>query len=206
MPTADKGHIYLVDDDPSVRTSLTRMLDYMGFTVEAYDGPQAFLQHSMPVAPAVLVLDMRMPGFSGLELQAEMTRMGRNTPIVFVSGESQTQEVIDALTRGACHFLLKPFNMDDLLREIHKGMARDRERLSRYRDDIDVRLRHESLTPREREVCQLVVKGLMNKEIAEHYGCSIKTIKVHRARVMEKMGADSLLELAEVVASMHAAP
>lgn len=206
MPSADKGHVYLVDDDPSVRGSLARMLEYMGFTVEVYDGPPAFLRHSMPVAPAVLVLDMRMPGFTGLELQAELIRMGRHTPIVFVSGESQPQEIIDALTRGACHFLLKPFNMDELLREIHKGMARDRERLSRYRDDIDVRLRYESLTPRERDVCQLVVKGLMNKEIAEHYGCSIKTIKVHRARVMEKMGADSLLALAEAVTSLGAAP
>lgn len=202
MHAADKGHIYLVDDDPSVRSSLTRMLEFMGFTVEAYDGPQAFLSRSMPVAPAVLVLDMRMPGFTGLQLQAELVRLGRHTPIVFVSGESQPQEIIDALTRGACHFLLKPFNMDDLLREIHKGMARDRERLSRYRDDIDVRLRHDSLTPREREVCQLVVKGLMNKDIAEHYGCSIKTIKVHRARVMEKMGAASLLELAEAIRSL----
>lgn len=94
----NKGHIYLVDDDPSVRSSLARMLDYMGFTVEAYDGPQAFLQHSVPLSPAVLVLDMRMPGFSGLELQAELARLGRPTPIVFVSGESQPQEIIDALT------------------------------------------------------------------------------------------------------------
>lgn len=202
MTSADKGHIYLVDDDPSVRRSLTRMLAYMGFRVEAYDGPAAFLRHSMPVAPAVLVLDMRMPGFSGLELQAELRQMGRHTPIVFVSGESQPQEIIDALTRGASHFLLKPFNMDDLLREIHKGMARDRERLGRYRDEIDVRLRYDTLTPREREVCQLVVKGLMNKDIAEHFGCSIKTIKVHRARVMEKMQADSLLALAEAITAL----
>jgi len=202
MPPAEKGHVYLVDDDASVRASLARMLEYMGYTVEAYESPQSFLRQSMPVAPAVLVLDMRMPGFTGLELQAELTRMGRHTPIVFVSGESQPQEIIDALIRGASHFLLKPFNMDALLREIRKGMANDRERLSRYRDDIDVHLRYESLTPREREVCQLVVKGLMNKEIAEHYGCSIKTIKVHRARVMEKMGANSLLDLAAAVASL----
>jgi FixJ family two-component response regulator len=156
----------------------------------------------MPVAPAVLVLDMRMPGFSGLELQAELRRLGRHTPIVFVSGESQPQEIIDALTRGASHFLLKPFNMDDLLRAIHRGMAQDRERLGLYRNSIDVRLRYGTLTPREREVCQLVVKGLMNKEIAEHHGCSIKTIKVHRARVMEKMGVTSLLTLAEAVAQL----
>lgn len=202
----NKGHIYLVDDDPSVRTSLARMLDYMGFTVEAYDGPQAFLRQSVPLAPAVLVLDMRMPGFTGLELQAELARLGRPTPIVFVSGESQPQEIIDALTRGASHFLLKPFNMDDLLRALYTAMAQDRERLGRYRDDIDVRLRYEQLTPREKAVCQLVVKGLMNKEIAEHYGCSLKTIKVHRARVMDKMGARSLLELAEAVAAVTTPP
>lgn len=198
-----KGHVYLVDDDPSVRTSLARMLDYMGFAVEAYAGPAEFLKNSLPVAPAVLVLDMRMPGYTGLQLQQDMARLGRHTPIVFMSGESQPQEIIDALTAGACHFLLKPFNMDDLLREIYKAMAHDRERLERYRDDVDARLRYALLTPRERDVCQMVIKGLMNKEIAEHFDCSLKTIKVHRARVMDKMGAGSLLELAEAISQVE---
>lgn len=201
-----KGHVYLVDDDPSVRSSLTRMLEYMGFTVEAYAGPEEFLRTSVPVSPAVLLLDMRMPGATGLQLQSAMASLGRSTPTIFMSGESQPQEIIDALTSGAFHFLLKPFNMDDLLREIHKAMAIDRERLRRFRDEIDVKLRYGSLTPRERDVCQLVVKGLMNKDIAEHFGCSIKTVKVHRGRVMEKMQVESLLELAEAVASLDSTP
>jgi len=198
-PPASKGHVYVVDDDPSVRTSLSRMLAYMGFEVEAHAGAEEFLKNSLPVAPAVLVLDMRMPGYTGLQLQKDMAKLGRHTPMVFMSGESEPQEIIDALTAGACHFLLKPFNMDDLLRAIYRAMAGDRERLASYRDEVDARLRYELLTPRERDVCQMVIKGLMNKEIAEHFDCSLKTIKVHRARVMEKMGVGSLLELVEAV-------
>lgn len=195
----DKGHIHLVDDDPSVRTSLSRMLTYMGYTVDVYADPQAFLTNSLPVAPAVLISDMRMPGMSGVELQRALLKLGRTTPIVFISGESQTQEVIQALKNGAVDFLLKPFNMDDLLQAIHTAMARDRNKLQSYRALADTRQRYESLTPREREVCQLVIKGLMNKDIADHFQCSLKTIKVHRARVMEKLGANSLLELVDTM-------
>lgn len=192
-----QGHIYLVDDDAAVRGSLSRMLQYLGYTVEAYASPEAFLEHSLPLAPAVLVLDMRMPQMNGLVLQKELRQLGRSTPIVFISGASQTQEVIDALKGGAIDFLLKPFNMDDLLRAIQQAITRDSEQLTSYRESIDVQRSYESLTPREREICQLVIQGLMNKEIAEQFQCSLKTVKVHRARVMEKMGAASLLELAE---------
>ncbi|GAB3361992.1 MULTISPECIES: response regulator transcription factor [Giesbergeria] len=192
-----QGHIYLVDDDVAVRASLSRMLEYLDYSVESYTSPQAFLEHSLPIAPAVLLLDMRMPQMNGLALQHELLRLGRSTPIVFISGESQTQEVIDAFKGGAIDFLLKPFNMDDLLRAIQQAMARDREQFKTYRDTMDVQRSYESLTPRERAICQLVVKGLMNKEIADHFQCSLKTVKVHRARVMDKMGATSLLELAE---------
>lgn len=200
----DKGHIHLVDDDPSVRASLSRMLIYMGYTVDVYEDPSSFLKNSLPIAPAVLISDMRMPGMSGVELQRALLQLGRHTPIVFISGESQTQEVIHALKNGAVDFLLKPFNMDDLLQAIHKAMARDRERLQNYREQADARQRYESLTPREREVCQLVIKGLMNKDIADHFQCSLKTIKVHRARVMEKLGASSLLELVDTVRELDA--
>ncbi|MBY0454788.1 MAG: response regulator [Burkholderiaceae bacterium] len=198
LPEA-KGHIYLVDDDPAVRVSLLRMLQYLNYTVQAYHSPEDFLQNSLPIAPAVLLLDMRMPGMSGLDLQRAMQQLGRTTPIVFISGESQTPEVIHAFKAGAIDFLIKPFNMDDLLQAIHRAMAHDREQLKSYRSTIDARLCYQSLTPREREICQLVVKGLMNKEIAEQFECSLKTVKVHRARVMEKMGVVSLLELAEAI-------
>jgi FixJ family two-component response regulator len=192
-----QGHIYLVDDDAAVRASASRMLQYLGYSVQCYLSPQAFLEESLPIAPAVLLLDMRMPQMNGLALQQELLRLGRTTPIVFISGESHTQEVIDAFKSGAIDFLLKPFNMEDLLRAIHQAMARDREQLKSVRDAIDVQRGYDSLTPRERQICQMVVNGLMNKEIADHFACSLKTVKVHRARVMEKMGATSLLELAE---------
>lgn len=195
-------HIYLVDDDDAVRVSLSRMLQYLGYTVESYPSPEAFLEHSLPIAPAVLLLDMRMPQMNGLALQQRLLQLGRNTPIVFISGESQTQEIIDALKGGAIDFLLKPFNMEDLVQAIHRAMARSREQLSAFRDAIDVQRGYESLTPRERQVCQLVVKGLMNKEIAEQFQCSLKTVKVHRARVMEKMGVTSLLELADKIRAL----
>ena len=196
------GHIYLVDDDDAVRASLSRMLQYLGYRVESYASPQAFLEHSLPIAPAVLLLDMRMPQMNGLALQQELLRLRRKTPIVFISGESQTQEAIDALKGGAIDFLLKPFNMEDLVQAIHRAMARSRDQLSTFRHTIDVQRGYESLTPRERQVCQLVVRGLMNKEIAEQFQCSLKTIKVHRARVMEKMGVTSLLELADKIRAL----
>ena len=201
-----QGHIYLVDDDVAVRASLSRMLEYLGYAVESYPSPHAFLAQSLPIAPAVLLLDMRMPQMNGLALQQELLRLGRTTPIVFISGESQTQEVIDAFKGGAIDFLLKPFNMEGLLRAIHQAMARDREQLKTLRDTIDVQHSYDSLTPRERQICQMVVNGLMNKEIADHFGCSLKTVKVHRARVMEKMGATSLLELAKKMRELPQQP
>lgn len=197
-----EGHIYLVDDDAAVRASLSRMLQYFGYSVEVYACPHDFLENSLPLAPAVLVLDMRMPQTSGLALQQELLRLGRRTPIVFISGESQPQEVIDAFKGGAIDFLLKPFNIDDLLRTIGQALARDQQQLKSYRDTIDIQRSYDSLTPREREICHLVVQGLMNKEIAEQFECSLKTVKVHRARVMEKMGAESLLELAEKIRTL----
>lgn len=196
------GHIYLVDDDASVRSSLQRMLEHLGYTVEAYDGPRAFLENSVPISPAIVLLDMRMPDMTGLELQAKMQSVGRTTPIIFISGESQTQEVIDAFKAGAIDFLLKPFNMNDLLRAIHQALELDRQQFTHYRKTIHIQLRYESLTPREREVCAMVVGGAMNKDIAEHFNCSLKTIKVHRSRVMAKMGVESLMELVDAVRAL----
>lgn len=197
-----QGHIYLIDDDAGVRVSLSCMLQYLGYRVESYASPHAFLENSLPIAPAVLLLDMRMPYMSGLALQQELARLGRKTPIIFISGESQTQEVINAFKAGAINFLLKPFNMEDLLHAIRQALEHDQEQLKTLRTTIDAQRGYDSLTPRERQICQLVVQGLMNKEIAEKFECSLKTVKVHRARVMEKMGAQSLLELAEKIRNL----
>ena len=202
MPN-NPGHIYLIDDEVSIRTSLTRMLELMGYTVESYPGPTMFLQQSMPIAPAVILLDMRLPDMSGLALQAKMAELEWTTPIIFMSGESKTQEAIDGMKAGAIDFLLKPFNIDHLMRAIQGAMLRDRQQFAHYRSVANVQQRFESLTPREHEVCDMVVDGKINKEIAEHFGSSIKTIKVHRGRVMEKMAAGSLLELAQMIKALR---
>ncbi len=189
------GTVYLIDDDNSMRDSLARMLRDVGYTVQDFESATSFLQNSLPVAPAVIVLDMQMPDVNGLDLMERLDKLGRKTPIVFLSGQSHPQQIVKGLKKGALDFLFKPFNIDELLQAVDQALDYDQKQLKRNLKDGEIKRNFNTLTPREKEVCALLVEGLMNKEIAERLGTTDATIKVHKARVMEKMQAHSLQDL-----------
>jgi FixJ family two-component response regulator len=186
------GHIYLIDDDESMRVSLSRMLRELGYLVEDYASAKEFLDKSVPVSPAVILLDMQMPDMTGLDMQEQLLRLGRKTPIVFVSGQSHPHQIVQSLKKGALDFLFKPFNLEELLKAVADAIDFDGRQLKRVSMDVETKRDYESLTPREREVCSWLVKGLLNKDIAVKLGTTDATIKVHKARVMDKMHVDSV--------------
>lgn len=189
------GHIYLIDDDESMRVSLSRMLRDLGYLVEDYASAKGFLEKSVPVSPAVILLDMQMPDMTGLDLQEQLLKIGRKTPIVFVSGQSHPHQIVQSLKKGALDFLFKPFNLEELLKAVADAIDFDGRQLKRVSMDVETKRDYESLTPREREVCAWLVAGLLNKDIAVKLGTTNATIKVHKARVMDKMHADSVQTL-----------
>jgi len=189
------GHIYLIDDDESMRTSLCRMLRDVGYIVEDFSSAATFLEHSLPVAPAVILLDMQMPDMSGLDLQEKLLQFGRKTPIVFVSGQSHPHQIVKSLKQGALDFLFKPFNLEDLLKAVADALEFDRRQLKRLSKEVETKKDYASLTPREKEVCYWLVKGLLNKDIAIKLGTTDATIKVHKARIMDKMNVESVQAL-----------
>ena len=187
--------VFVVDDDPSIRRALTRLLRSVGLAVAAYAGAQEFLDAYDPARPGCLVLDVRMPHISGLELQQALAQRAVELPIIFITGHGDVPMSVRAMRAGAIDFLPKPFHDQDLLDAIQRAIARDAELRAARAVRVDVLRRVELLTPREREVLVLVTAGKMNKEIAAQLGASEKTIKVHRARVMKKMGAESVAEV-----------
>lgn len=189
------GHIYLIDDDESMRTSLSRMLKDVGYIVEDFSSAVTFLENSVPVAPAVILLDMQMPDMTGLDLQEKLVQLGRKTPIVFVSGQSHPHQIVKGLKRGALDFLFKPFNLEDLLKAVADALEFDRRQLKRVSKEVETKKDYATLTPREKEVCFWLVKGLLNKDIAVKLGTTDATIKVHKARVMDKMHVESVQTL-----------
>jgi FixJ family two-component response regulator len=187
--------VFVVDDDPSVRRNLTRLLASAGYTVEAFGSAKEFLVREPYAGPCCLVLDVRMPGLSGLELQEALTATGRRMSIVFVTGHVDVPMSVRAMKRGAADLLTKPVDDTDLLAAIQRALAKDVEDRRQEARVAEVRNLVTLLTPRETEVFALVVTGMLNKQIAVALGTGEKTIKVHRARVMEKMRAGSVVEL-----------
>ena len=187
--------VFVVDDDPTVRKSLERMAGSVGYAVEAFASAEDFLAREPFVRPCCVVLDVRMPGFNGLDLQETLGRSGRRLPIVFISGHGDVSMGVEAMKRGAIDFLTKPFDADALLHAIERAVVRDVKDLEDESRTADVRERIRLLTPRETEVLALVVTGMLNKQIAGELGITEKTVKVHRARVMEKMRAGSVAQL-----------
>ena len=187
--------VFVVDDEPSVRRSLTRLLASAGYTVEAFASAKEFLARAPYAGPCCLVLDVRMPGLSGLELQETLAATGRRMSIVFVTGHVDVPMSVRAMKRGAADLLTKPVDDKVLLAAIQRALAKDVADLGEEARVADVRKRVKLLSPRETEVFALVVTGMLNKQIASVLGVSEKTIKVHRARVMEKMRAGSVAEL-----------
>ncbi len=189
------GTIYLIDDDGPLRKSLSRMLRDLGYQVHDYDSAASFLRNSLVVSPAVILLDMQMPDITGLELMDRLESVGHTTPIIFLSGQSHPQQIVKGLKKGALDFLFKPFNLEELLSAIRTALDYDQKQLKRIMKVSEIKQNFLSLTPREKEVFALLVDGLMNKEIAERLGTTDATIKVHKARVMEKMRAGSVQDL-----------
>lgn len=195
MSLFPSGLIYLVDDSLQVQAHLGELLRRYGYTVETYGSAEEFMIRSVDVSPAVIVLDMRLPGFCGLDLQNRLQALGRQTPIVFISGESQTQEVIAGFRGGAVDFLWKPFPIADLIAAIEKALAISRERERRDIQEHQLSIRIEQLTPREREVMRLMIDGYTNKAIGESLGVTADTVKKYRAQILDKLKVDGVPEL-----------
>jgi len=187
--------VFVVDDDTSVRTALKRLIKSIGFKVETFDSAQAFLKHGSYDVPACLVLDVRMPGMSGIELQEQLSGAGLGMPIIFITGHGNIPLSVKAMKAGAVDFIEKPFEDQKLIDAINSAITKSKKFRTEQAELEDLQRRLHSLTPRENEVFILVVSGMLNKQIAFDLGMSLKTVKVHRARVMEKMRANSLAEL-----------
>ena len=192
--------IYLVDDDEALRDSLVWLLESQGFKVAAFASGEDFLKAWRPDFNGCLLLDVRMPGISGLELHERLKAQYCTLPIIFITGHGDVPMAVAALKKGAVDFIEKPFNDAELLRLVSQCLAKEQESRARRRQDAEVSRRLDQLTQREREVLDLIIIiGKLNKQIADVLGISIKTVEVHRARVMEKMAAQSLAELVQNV-------
>jgi RNA polymerase sigma factor (sigma-70 family) len=191
--------VFVVDDDPSVRSSLKFLLSTVGLQVESFDSADAFLHKKSPDAPSCLVLDVRLPGLSGLDFQRELAARNTHIPIIFLTGHGDIPMSVRAMKAGAVEFLTKPFRDQDLLDAVRIALERDRARREQDKDVMMLQRRFDSLTSREQEVISMVVSGMLNKQIADQLGTAESTVKVQRSRAMEKMHAESLVDLIRMI-------
>ncbi|MEJ2374411.1 MAG: response regulator transcription factor [Pseudolabrys sp.] len=194
--------VFIVDDDPSLRDGLKRLFQSVGLESEVFASAPEFLQRKIPDVPSCLVLDVRLPGMSGLDFQVELGKANIQIPIIFMTGYGDIPMTVRAMKAGAMEFLTKPFRDQDLLDAVQLCLKRDRVRIESEKIVRDLKTRFESLTAREQEIMTLVAAGLMNKQIAGKLGVSEITIKVHRGSVMRKMGANSLAELVRMTETL----
>ena len=187
--------VFVIDDDASMRDAVSRLLNAVGLTVQTFASAREFLAGRLPDVPGCAVLDVRLPGLSGLDLQREMVERGIHIPVIFITGHGDIPMSVQAMKAGAVEFLTKPFRDQDLLDAVRAGIQLDRQGRKERAELAELRDGLRQLTPREREVMSLVVAGLINKQIALRLGTSEKTIKIHRSHVMQKMRADSLADL-----------
>jgi RNA polymerase sigma factor (sigma-70 family) len=191
--------VFVVDDDPSVRRAIGRLIGCAGLEVELFGSAEEFLASERPKVPSCLVLDIRLPGISGLNLQRQLALANIHIPIIFITAHGDIPMTVRAMKAGALEFLTKPFRDQDLLDAIQLALERDRGRREQEAELAALRERFELLSPREREVVDLVVSGMLNKQIAVRIGTAENTVKVHRSRAMEKMQAQSLADLVKMV-------
>ena len=194
-------YVFLIEDSDAMRQSLVGMLEFLGYKVESFSSAVDFLQVPIQVCPAVVITDMRMPDMTGVELQAELIRRGRQMPIVFISGESTVQQSIDAMKQGALEFLIKPFEREQLLAAVAHGLERDAAYMRSYKERTAVLGRLKDLTPRELEVFELMATGCNNTQIQEALQISLPTAKQYKSSVMTKL---KVLNLAELIAAKKA--
>jgi FixJ family two-component response regulator len=187
--------VFVVDDDPSLRKALASLFRSVGLRVEVFGSAPEFLQSTLPGVPSCLVLDIRLPGQSGLDFQTELAKANIHIPIIFVTGHGDIPMTVRAMKAGAIDFLSKPFRDQDMLDAVATAIERDRKRRKDEKIILDLRAHFDSLTPREQEVMSLVAAGLMNKQIAAEINLAEITVKIHRGHIMKKMGARSLADL-----------
>ncbi|MDL2406853.1 response regulator [Rhizobium calliandrae] len=205
MPDATST-VLVIDDDPDLRASVGRLLRSVGMNVQLFASISEFLAAEQPDCPTCLVLDIRLPGQSGLDLQRELATANREIPIIFITGHGDIPMSVQAMKRGAIEFLTKPFRDQDLLDAIQFGLSRDRGRRESEKDLADLRERFLSLSPREREIVIEVARGRLSKQIAYDIGIAEATVKVHRSRAMQKMKAGSLPELGRMADKLKLVP
>lgn len=195
----DGAVVFVVDDDPSVRSSLKFLIGSMGLQVESFDSAEGLLQRKLPDAPICFVMDVRLRGLSGLDFQRELAARNCRVPIIFITGHGDIPMSVQAMKAGAIEFLTKPFRDQDLLDAIRVALEKDRSRRELEKEVAQLRERFNSLTPREKKVISMVVSGMLNKQIADQLGTAENTVKVQRSRAMEKMHAQSVADLVRMV-------
>ena len=200
--SAQEPKVFVVDDDESVRNSLRRLLTSVGLAVEVFPSAQAFLDRARADAPGCLVLDVQLPGLSGLDLQTELADTDTAPPIIFLTGHGDIPMSVKAMKAGAVEFLTKPFHERDLVDAIRNAIDRDRVARRAWQELAELRHRYDSLTPREREVMAKIVAGMINKQIAAEFGTSEVTVKEQRGKVMLKMQVTSLADLVRIAARL----
>ena len=201
-PQESDALVAIVDDDPSVRRGLQRLIRSAGWKVETFASAQEFLDRPPAVSPSCLVLDLQLPGLSGLDLQQRMADLGLDIPVVFLTGQGNIPASVKAMKAGAIEFLTKPVDEQNLLKAIEEAIERDRRTRQQQTEMHELRRRYESLTVREQEVMQLVISGLLNKQIAAELTITEDTVKFHRGHVMRKMCADSLADLVRMAENL----
>jgi RNA polymerase sigma factor (sigma-70 family) len=201
-PMTDGANVFVVDDDPSIRSALKLLISSVGLQVEIFESAEALLRRKLPDAPSCLVLDVRLRGLSGLDFQHELAARNCRIPIIFITGHGDIPMSVQAMKAGAVEFLTKPFRDQDLLDAIRVALDRDRARREQEKEVADLRDRFNSLTPREQKVISMVVSGMLNKQIADQLGTAESTVKVQRSRAMEKLKAQSMLDLVRMIESL----